>query len=253
MLSFFKRKHTLDHDHSPEGIQERLQSKTEHSYLGDFVLGAIDGCVTTFAVVAGVAGAGLAKHVAIILGAANLLADGFSMAAGVYQKAKSDKDVLAKARRMEEKHIDVVPEGEREEIRQIYAAKGFEGNILEEIVKVITSNRQRWIDTMLKDEFGLQVEMPSPLRSAVTVFWAFCMIGMIPLLPYLWPFNFGPQITFLYSCIMTGIAFCIIGVVKGRVVHKSVLFSGLETLFVGGVAATLAYLVGVWLRSLNIS
>ncbi len=151
----------LDDEHTPAAIRRRLRSATEHSYLRDFVLGAMDGTVTTFAVVAGVAGAGLPSSVAIVLGLANLLADGFSMAAGNYLSTKTDRELVDRARRIEEMHVEQVPDGEREEVRQIFAAKGFEGSILDEIVNVITTDRRRWVDTMLTEEHGLRLESPS--------------------------------------------------------------------------------------------
>ncbi len=117
----------LEAEHRPDRIRERLGAEQRHSYLGDAVLGGIDGCVTTFAVVAGCAGGGLPAGVAILLGLANLLADGFSMAAGNFQAAKTRRDQVDRARLHEERHVEHVPEGEREEVRQIYRRKGFEG------------------------------------------------------------------------------------------------------------------------------
>src|SRR5688572_8132998 len=93
-------------DHTPDAIAARLRAATTHSYVGDFVLGAIDGTVTTFAIVAGVAGAGLPSGVALVLGLANVLADGFSMATSNYLKAVADRQVVDRVRRMEELHID---------------------------------------------------------------------------------------------------------------------------------------------------
>lgn len=205
----------LSHDHSPQAIKERIEGDKEQSYVGDFLLGAIDGLVTTFALVAGVAGAGLGKSVAIILGLANLFADGFSMAASNYQKVKADAEFVDRARRVEEQHIDVVPEGEMEEIRQIYKAKGFEGDILEEIVNVITSNRKRWVDTMLTEELGLRLDVPSPIKSALVTFWSFVMIGLIPLIPYFVPQVLSKTQTFAISAGATAVAFYIVGSIKG--------------------------------------
>jgi len=250
MFRFLKFKDSLEHDHSPESIQARIAASTEHSYVGDFILGAIDGCVTTFAVVAGVAGAGLPKTVAIILGISNLLADGFSMAAGVFQKAKSDEEIVDRARQMEEKHIDEVPEGEREEIRQIFSSKGFEGELLDKAVDVITSDRKQWVDTMITDELGLQLEVPNPFKSAFTVFWAFVIVGLIPLSPFFITHPFAQGQTFIISSIATAFAFFIVGTIKGKIVRRSWIFSGFETLFIGGAAATLAYLVGSLLQTL---
>src|SRR4051794_4730013 len=110
--------------HTPHEIAKRLSSATEHNYLGDFVLGAVDGTVTTFAVVAGAAGADLGGGVAIIMGVANLLADGFSMAVSNYLRTTADRQAVEHLRQVEESHIDQVPAGEREEVRQIFASKG---------------------------------------------------------------------------------------------------------------------------------
>lgn len=240
----------LSHIHTPTAIQDRLRSDFDHSYLGDFILGAIDGCVTTFAVVCSVVGAGLSSSVAIILGMANLFADGFSMAMGNFQKAKSDRDLVERARKLEEEHIDKVPEGEREEVRQIYASKGFEGEMLEKIVDVITEDRQQWIDTMIIEEHGLQLEVPKPWFSAFTTFWAFVLVGSVPLIPFLLPLNLTSEQIFRVSLVATGLAFFCVGMAKGRVLHKNWFASGIETFFVGGVAAMLAYLVGLWLKGL---
>ena len=130
-------------------VRERLAARRQHNYLGDAVLGAIDGCVTTFAVVASAVGAGFSGVVVIVLGLANLLADGFSMAVGNYLGVKSEPERVERARRAEQHHIDGVPEGEREEIRQIFERKGFGGDVLEKIVEGITRDRRLWVDTML--------------------------------------------------------------------------------------------------------
>lgn len=234
-------------DHRPDAVRERLQLPVSHSYVGDAVLGGIDGCVTTFAVVAGSVGAGFSSLVIVVLGFANLLADGFSMAVSNYQSTKSASESVMKARKDEEHQILEHPEGEREEIRQIYRAKGFTGNLLEQVVDVITRDRKVWVDTMLREELGLQVMTPSPKRAALMTFAAFIVVGLIPLLPFLVP---GIEITsgFLASSIATGAAFFGIGLAKGVVMERKPLRSGLETLLMGGGAAVIAFAVGFWLR-----
>lgn len=235
--------------HHPVPFWKKLEDKSKRqSHLGDFLLGAIDGCVTTFAVVAGVAGAGLPKSVAVVLGVANLVADGFSMAVGNYQKAKSDSELVEKTRRLEEQHIDEVPEEERQEIREIFAKKGFDGSLLEDIVAVITKDRKRWIDTMIMEEFGLTLESPDPLRSGLTTFAAFVVVGLIPLLPFLLPLPLDLSATFAVSAMATAAAFFVIGWIKGQLRNRSLVLSGLETLFVGGAAAALSYVIGMALR-----
>ena len=149
-----RRRADLQAQHTPDAIAVRLAARKPPSYVGDAVLGAIDGCVTTFAVVSGVVGANLPQKIALILGLANLCADGFSMAVSNYQKAASELQRIAQAGRIEARHIEEVPEGEREEIRQLFAQKGFTGALLEDIVAVITQDRKRWVETMLTEELA---------------------------------------------------------------------------------------------------
>ena len=235
-------------EHKPETIRARLDRDNGQSYLGDAVLGAVDGCVTTFAVVASATGAELPHTVVIILGLANLVADGFSMAVGNYLGAKSEREKVDRARRTEEHHIRHFPEGEREEIRQIFAAKGFEGEVLEKIVEVITSDKRLWVDTMLSDELGLQVEHRHPVRAGLATFAAFLAVGSIPLIPFM--FHGLGMSGFGASAVMTGFAFAGVGVAKGLVLGGSAIRAGLETLLMGGAAAALAYGLGIWLHGL---
>lgn len=237
--------------HTVKAIELRLKNGARHSYLRDFIYGAVDGAVTTFAVVAGVAGAQLSMGVVIILGVANLIADGFSMAVSNYLGTRAENELRDLARRMEEEHIDKVPEGEREEVRQIFAAKGFSGAELENVVKVITSNREEWINTMLKEELGFSAKAISPVKAAAVTWTAFIAVGALPLMSFLvragFPdFKFEP---FSVSVGMTGVAFFIVGAFKSRFVGRSWWRSGIETLLVGSFAAGLAYLAGVLLRT----
>jgi vacuolar iron transporter family protein len=238
---------SLHAEHEPEAIAARLGPKRSSDYLADSVLGSIDGCVTTFAVVAGSVGGGLPANVAIILGFANLIADGFSMGASNYLSVKSQSDALERTRQIEHRHIDEVPEGEREEIRQIYARKGYEGEVLEKIVEVITKDKGRWVETMLAEEYGLHLHGRKPIKAGITTFAAFVIVGTIPLIPFfLSPLT--PTQMFVLSAVMTAIAFLIVGMVKGVVLGQSKFRSSLETLLIGGAAAALAYLAGAWLR-----
>lgn len=240
--------HELHQMHTPDAIAERISAATQHSYLGDFVLGAVDGAVTTFAIVAGAAGAGLSAGVAVVLGLANVLADGLSMAAGNYLKARADEQTVERFRNMEEWHIDEVPDAEREEIRQIFAAKGFDGEMLDGVVSVITKDREQWVNTMLTEEWGLPLETPRPIYSAVTTMVAFVVAGMVPLAPLFFYLGSSAKQSFLFASVLTAATFFIIGVVRGRVTERNAWLAGVETLFIGGVAAAVAYGVGALLE-----
>jgi vacuolar iron transporter family protein len=234
----------LQSDHTEEAIARRLAGATRHSYLGDFVLGAVDGAVTTFAIVAGAAGAGLSNGVALVLGLANVLADGFSMAAGNFLRARSDQQLLEQFRRMEETHIDRIPEGEREEVRQIFKSKGFDGEVLDQIVQVITEDRKQWVNTMLTEEWGLRLELPSPWWAAAATMSAFVLAGLVPLVPLVFAMEQHANDSFPVSSFLTGVTFFGIGVTRGRTLGQPPVWSGLETLFIGGSAAAVAYVVG---------
>jgi VIT1/CCC1 family predicted Fe2+/Mn2+ transporter len=221
--------------------------------LADFVYGATDGAVTTFAIVAGVVGASLAPSIVLILGFANLFADGFSMAVGNYLATKAQREYIARAREREEWEIDNLVEQEKQEIRDIYSKKGFKDELLNEIVRIITARRKVWVDTMMREELGLIEDNRRPIDTAVTTFVAFNAVGLIPLLPFVALSVTGssapPAEAFSFSIASTLVAFFLIGLVKGKVVGKNLMRSGSVTLLVGGIAAAVAYMVGYLLNT----
>jgi len=214
------------------------------------VYGAVDGTVTTFAVVAGVAGASLDETIVVVLGGANLIADGFSMAVSNFLGSRAYRQQRERARRSEQRQIDQLPQGEREEIRQIYAAKGFEGQDLERAVDIITSDRELWTDTMMSEELGYGSTVRNEYRAALATLAAFILVGSLPLLVFVYDLAAPGNVAhaFVWSAVMTGIAFFAIGAMKARFVEQSWWRSGLETLVVGGLAAALAYCAGAFLE-----
>jgi vacuolar iron transporter family protein len=237
----------MEHEHTTDAIRERLSAGPKQNYLRDLIYGGIDGTVTTFAVVSGVVGARLSPWVILVMGFANLFADGFSMAASNFLGTRAEHEDLKRLEAIEYRHVDIDPEGEREEVRQIFRNKGFTGADLATLVDLITADRTRWVKTMLTEEYGLPQEVRSPWRAAVTTFTAFLICGLVPLLPYLC----GSPDPFALSITLTGVVFFAIGSFKSRWSTTSWWISGLSTLAVGTIAAGLAYAVGLLLRQLT--
>ena len=234
----------LEHSHTKEAIRARLARDPGISYLRDWIYGGIDGVVTTFAVVASVVGADLSSKVVLVLGLANLVADGFAMAAGNYSGTQAERDDYNRLLAVERRHIAVVPDGEREEIRQIFGGKGFSGVNLETIVDVITADESRWAKTMVTEEYGLAPTPKSPALAALCTFAAFALCGVVPLVTYLGAGGLIPCV------VATGVIFFAIGAIKSRWSLTRWWWSGLGTLCIGMVAAALAFWVGFGFRTL---
>ncbi len=229
-----------DHGHSQQEIAARINAPPGRGVLRDVVYGGIDGSVTTFAIVAGVAGAGLSPFVIIVLGLANVLADGFSMAAGNYSGTKAELDNIRRIRAIEERHIKLYPAGERGEVREILAQKGLSGQVLDEATTAITADRENWINLMIEGEYGLGSVDPHPIKAATATFFAFLVAGLIPLVPFL----LSLERAFSISAWMTMGVFFTIGAAKSRWSLAPWWRSGIETLLIGGLAALIAYFVG---------
>lgn len=233
--------HIAEHRiHAKSGWMRRFET-----YLPEIVYGSIDGIVTTFAVVAGSAGANLGINIILILGMANLLADGLSMSIGSYLSKKSEQDNYHKHRKIEEWEVEHMPDVERREIEDIYREKGFEGDELKMVVNRITSDKRVWVDTMMKDELGLTLESKSPFKSGLSTFFSFVVAGAVPLIVYVIAFstdlNTDP---FTLSAIVTAATFVLIGYIKTYVTRISIVRSVSETLGLGVVAAGAAYVLG---------
>ncbi|WP_299425225.1 VIT1/CCC1 transporter family protein [uncultured Shimia sp.] len=228
------------HGHSQKEIEDRIANPPGRGLLRDVVYGGIDGSVTTFAIVAGVAGAGLSPFVIVALGIANVLADGFSMAAGNFLGTKAELDDAKRLRAVEKQHLSEHPQGERREIREILRLKGLDGEVLEAATDAIVVNEEAAVQLMLEGEYGLAGVDPHPHRAAIATFLAFLIAGLIPLLPFL----FGVPEAFRVSAVLTCATFFCIGAMKAKWSLDPWWRSGLETLAIGGVAAAIAYGVG---------
>lgn len=215
-------------------------------YISEFVYGGIDGAITTFAVVAGAAGADAGITWVLIFGFANLIADGFSMSVGNFFSTKAERDNYNRHLAVEYWEVENLREKEIQEIREIYEAKGFKGELLDEVVKVITSNKDVWVDTMMKEELEMTRESKTPISTAMVTFLSFFVIGLIPLLSYVLAIWVALEESWLFpiSCAATGVAMLLIGNLKSMVTGQNRWRGMLETAGLGGLAALLAYWVG---------
>ncbi|SHN32157.1 Predicted Fe2+/Mn2+ transporter, VIT1/CCC1 family [Cyclobacterium lianum] len=230
--------------------QESRMLKGLQEYLREFVYGGIDGAVTTFAVVAGAVGAGLDPLIIIILGFANLFADGLSMSIGAYLSSKSEKENYRKHKRIEYWEVEHLPGKEREEIEEIYRQKGFEGDLLQQVVDVIVSDKDRWVNEMMKDELNMMEESKSPFKIGLATLISFIIVGFIPLTVYVWDYFYPASFdVFFWTCLLTGVAFLVVGTLKSWANQTGILKSLLETLSLGLVAALVAYYVGDFLEA----
>ena len=239
----------LAHESPPEQHQTG-----QGRYIKSTVYGGLDGIITTFAVVAGVAGASLSAGVVLILGFANLIADGLSMAIGDYLSTKAENEYAAAERQREVWETQNYPEGEKHELVELYTAKGMSEPDAQSVVDTIAKYPEAWADIMMVEELGILQSDESPLANAVATFLAFAVFGVVPLLahvvsfalPALRPYTFGA------SCGMTGVMLFALGAIKARITGRPWLKSGLEMLVVGGLAAASAYGVGFVLAGLGI-
>lgn len=229
--------------------QENLYHRhTAGKYVGDLVYGANDGIITTFSVIAGAAGASLSPLVIIILGFANILADGISMGAGNFLGNKSEQDYAKTQKDKEAWEMENLRELEVEEVREIYQKKGFKGVELEKVVNTITLDKKVWLDTMMRDELNIFAdEGEDPRKHALATLLAFVLAGTLPLLPYLIPsLDFPIQL----SAVIGGLTLFTVGALRSLITAVNWLRGGLEMLFIGSAAAAVAFLVGNFLEQI---
>jgi VIT1/CCC1 family predicted Fe2+/Mn2+ transporter len=238
------------HDGRAEAEEEHTQEQGK--YVKSIVYGGLDGIITTFAVVAGVAGATLSAGVVLILGFANLIADGLSMAIGDFLSTRAENEYNQAERQREEWEVDNYPEGEKRELVEIYTEKGLPEADATDVVEILSGHRDAWVDIMMVEELGIVEETESPWRNAVATFFSFGIFGFVPLLAYV----IGRTVPafeaamFPAAIVLTGITLFALGALKVKFTERNWFWSGLEMLLVGGVAALAAYGIGALLSGL---
>jgi VIT1/CCC1 family predicted Fe2+/Mn2+ transporter len=225
---------------------DNLDPHKKGSAISDVILGGQDGLVNVLGVILGVAAATGDAYVVMVAGLAATFAESVSMGAVAYTSTVADADFYESERKREYRHIQEVPNLERNEIRSIYAQKGFMGDLLDKIVDTITANQDVWVAVMMAEEHQLQpVNRTNALRSAIIVGIAAIVGSLIPLVPFI----FTPVTTaMLLSIALSAVVLFVVGVIKARMTIGHPGKSGLEMAIIGTVSALVGYGVGALLK-----
>jgi len=241
-----------DQAHSKELIAEETWHKTTQGrYMSPLVYGASDGIITTFAVVAGAMGAHLSPQVVLIMGFANLFGDGFSMAMGDYLSQRTSLKYNESERQREKWEVEIDPASEKAELIEIYKSKGLKAEKAKDLVEILSSNKDLWVETMMHEELGiLEDKTASPRIDAFVTFFSFVFFGFMPLVTYILAsfIPFFAQNTFLTATILTLVTLFTVGSLRNIVTNVNWFKSGLEMLLTGSMAAFVAYIVGFLIR-----
>jgi VIT1/CCC1 family predicted Fe2+/Mn2+ transporter len=208
----------------------------------DVVIGMADGLTVPFALAAGLAAAVSSTKIIVTAGLAEIVAGAIAMGLGGYLAARTDAEHYGSERTRENWEIDHLRDKEVQEVTEIFHDYGLKGNELNTVVTAITSDRERWLDFMMRFELGL--EHPDPKRapiSAGTIAASYLVGGLIPLAPYMAVTNISEAFT--YSVGFTALALVIFGGIKGHFTGINKAKSAGQTLLVGGLAAAAAYLL----------
>jgi predicted membrane protein (TIGR00267 family) len=216
------------------------------SSLSDIILGGQDGIVNVLGVILGIAAATGDPHLVVVAGLAATFAESVSMGAVAYTSTLADADFYESERSREFRHIQASPQMERDEIRDIYKQKGFNGELLDRIVETITTNKEIWVAVMMAEEHQLQpVDRSKAFKAALIVGGAAIVGSLIPLVP----FAFLPVgLSMLVSVLVTALVLFGVGVYKARITVGRPWKSGLEMAVIGTVSALVGYAVGALLK-----
>jgi VIT1/CCC1 family predicted Fe2+/Mn2+ transporter len=235
--------------HAPGKLIEQVRLHDRHDphhgifHLSDVILGGQDGLVNVLGVILGVAAATQDVRIVIAAGLAATFAESISMGAVAYTSTLAVNDLYHSEREREYRHIHLAPEVEVEEIRDIYRKKGFDGETLDKIVDVITSNPEVWVNVMMSEEFQLTPpEKSRALRSALLVGFSALIGSLIPLTPF---FFLNVTLSIWLAIIIAALTLFFVGVYKARVTVGKPLRSGLEMAIIGTVSALAGYVVGL--------
>lgn len=216
------------------------------SSLSDFILGAQDGLVNVLGVILGIAAATNDARIVLVAGLATTFAESISMGAVAFTTTLADADLYQSEREREYRHIQEIPNLEKQEVREIYRDRGFKGNLLDRIVETVTANKDVWVAVMMAEEHQLApVDRRQALRAAWIVGFSAVVGSLIPLAPFLF---LSIAVSMWVSVLITAAVLFAIGAYKARVTVGHPTRSGVEMAVIGTLSALAGYLVGVLLK-----
>lgn len=219
------------------------EQHTKEFKLADVILGGQDGLVNVLGVILGVAAASSNSRLVLAAGLAATFAESISMAAVAYTSKLSEADHYDSELKRENLEVDEKPKVEEEEVRQIYKRRGFEGQLLEDVVKKITSSRKVWLEVMMGEELGLEkVDRKKVLASSILVGGSAVVGSLIPLAPFIFLPIFESSAISVATAALT---LLIVGAYKAKVTIGKPLRSGIEMAVIGTVSALAGYVVGL--------
>ncbi|WP_338695538.1 VIT1/CCC1 transporter family protein [Streptomyces sp. Q6] len=209
-------------------------------WLRPAVFGAMDGLVSNFALMAGVAGGAVSQQTIVITGLSGLAAGAFSMAAGEYTSVASQRELVEAELDVERRELRKHPADEERELAELYVSRGVEPELAHEVARQLSKDPEQALEIHAREELGIDPgDLPSPMLAAVSSFGAFALGALIPVLPYLLG---ASQLWPAVLLALVGLFAC--GALVARVTARSWWFSGLRQLALGGAAAGVTYLLG---------
>jgi VIT1/CCC1 family predicted Fe2+/Mn2+ transporter len=215
---------------------------TASEAVRDIVIGMSDGLTVPFALAAGLSGAVDSSGIIVTAGLAEVAAGAIAMGLGGYLAARTDAEHYASERAREERETDEMPEEEAAEVADVLRSYGLEGDKVAVVVNSIRADKRRWVDFMMRFELGL--EEPDPKRagrSAFTIAASYVAGGLVPLAPYFLIRSVHSAL--IGSVVVTLLALVMFGYTKGRFTTARPLRSAWQTVVVGGLAATAAFVI----------
>jgi VIT1/CCC1 family predicted Fe2+/Mn2+ transporter len=231
---------TDSHPHRPGGV-ERWHRAGSGATLRNFVFGTSDGLVTVLAFVAGVSAALADRRLVLLAGVSEMFAGAISMGLGAFLGTRAEHDLYAREREREEREVREVPHLERDELREIYRKKGFEGAELERVVATLTAKEERWIDVMMSEELGLNPVEGTPWKAGLTVGMSYVAAAAVPLVSYLF---LAAERALVMSLALTSLALVGVGVAKAGFTQRPLVRGAIETLLMGLLGTAVCYGIG---------